>query len=67
MARRILDFMDERIAPHENPRQQGKALAGALGGMWRYRIGDHRVICDIQDDRLCVLVVTIGNRRDVYR
>ncbi len=66
-ARRILDFMDARIAGLENPRSTGKALVGPLGGLWRYRVGDCRVICDIQDSLLRVLVVQVGNRRAVYR
>ena len=66
-ARRILDFMDERIASLENPRDTGKALTGPLGGLWRYRVGDCRVICDIQDGALRVLVVQVGNRREIYR
>lgn len=68
MALRILDFMDERIAAQENPRNTGKALTGTmLGAYWRYRIGDYRIICDIQDGALCILVIEIGNRREVYR
>lgn len=67
-ARRILNFMDERIAAQEDPRNTGKALTGPmLGAYWRYRIGDYRIICDIQDGALCVLVIEIGNRREVYR
>ena len=67
VARRIVDFMDERIAGLENPRSTGKALTGPLGGLWRYRVGDCRVICDIQNGALRVLVVQIGNRREIYR
>jgi mRNA interferase RelE/StbE len=67
IARRIVDFMDTRIASVDDPRSTGKALSGPLGGFWRYRIGDYRVICDIQDTALRVLVVEIGNRREVYR
>ena len=66
-ARRILDFMDERIAVSEDPGAMGKALKGPLGELWRYRVGDYRVICDIQDGKLTVLVLQIGNRREVYR
>ena len=67
-ARRLLDFMDERIAGAENPRDSGKALTGpVLGTFWRYRVGDYRIICEIQDGKLCVLVVEIGHRREVYR
>ena len=66
-AKRIVDFMDERIAVLKDPRDTGKALTGAvLGAYWRYRIGDFRVICDIQDKVLCVLVVEVGSRKDVY-
>lgn len=67
IARRILDFMDERVAVADDPRQTGKALAGPLGNFWRYRVGDYRVICDIQDGEMCVLVIEIGNRKDIYR
>ena len=66
-ARRIVDFMDERIAGLDNPRSTGKALTGPLGALWRYRVGDCRVICDIQGAALRVLVVQVGNRREIYR
>jgi len=66
-ARRIVDFMDARIATLESPRSTGKALVGPLGGLWRYRVGDCRVICEIRDGALRVLVVQIGNRREIYR
>lgn len=67
IARRIVDFMDERVAGRENSRDSGKALTGPLGDFWRYRVGDCRVICDIQDGVLRVLVVQVGNRREIYR
>ena len=66
-ARRVVDYLDTRIAKMADPRSGGKALVGPLGGLWRYRIGDCRVVCDIQDRALRVLVVQIGRRRDVYR
>ncbi len=66
-ARRILDFLDERVAQRDDPRSTGKALTGPLGGLWRYRVGDFRVICEIHDGALRVLVVELGNRREVYR
>lgn len=66
-ARRIVDFMDERVGASDDPRGMGKALKGPLGDLWRYRVGDFRVICDIQDGVLTVLVLQIGNRREVYR
>ena len=66
-ARRILDYLDTRIAVLDDPRSRGKALTGTLGGLWRYRVGSYRVICETQDDAMRVLVVRLGNRRDVYR
>lgn len=67
-ARRILDFMDARIAPQADPRSIGGALTGpTLGAFWRYRVGDFRIICDIQDEALCVLVIEIGHRSEIYR
>ena len=66
MARRIVDYMTERVAGLEDPRNLGKALTGPLGELWRYRIGNCRVICDIQDDALLVLVVRVGSRDKVY-
>lgn len=67
IARRILDFMDERVAVADDPRQTGKALTGPLGNFWRYRVGDYRVICDTQDGEMYVLVIEIGNRKDIYK
>ncbi len=66
-ARRITKFLRERLVASDNPRIVGKALSGPLGGLWRYRVGDYRLICEIQDGVLCVLVLKIGNRRDVYK
>jgi len=66
-ARRILDYMDQRIAPLEDVRSAGKALRGPLGDFWRYRVGEYRIICELRDKALRVLVVRIGNRKDVYR
>ena len=68
VAWRIIDFMDERIAGQADPRSTGWALTGPLlGAYWRYRVGDCRIICDIQDGALCVLVIEIGNRKEIYR
>lgn len=68
VALRIVDFMDERISPLEDPRSTGKALTGLLlGAYWRYRVGEYRVICNIQDGALCVLVIEVGNRKEVYK
>jgi mRNA interferase RelE/StbE len=68
IAQRIIKFMGDRVAKLENPRSIGEALAGSkLGNYWKYRVGDYRIIVDIQDARLCVQVVRLGNRRAVYR
>ena len=66
-ARRILNYMDQRVARLEDPRSAGKALRGPLGDFWRYRVGEYRVICELHDRTLRVLVVRVGNRKDVYR
>ena len=68
IARRILAFLHERVAPLDDPRSLGEALKGSrLGEFWKYRIGDYRVIAGIEDAALRILVVRLGNRRDVYR
>ena len=66
-AKDILDYMEERVAILDNPRDTGKALKGKLGEFWRYRLGNYRIIADIQDAKILILVVQIGNRKDVYR
>lgn len=66
-ARRIIRFIKERLSVQDDPRNTGKMLKGPLGGLWRYRVGDNRIICDIQDDVLCVLVLKVGKRSEVYR
>ena len=68
VAQRIIKFMGGRVAKLENPRSIGEALTGSkLGNYWKYRVGNYRIIADIQDARLCVQVVRLGNRREVYR
>lgn len=66
--KRILKFLRDRLAPLDNPRSIGQALHGSeLGEFWKYRVGDYRLICKIEDDRLLVIVLRIGHRREVYR
>lgn len=68
IARRLLTFLHGRVAALDDPRAIGEALKGStLGEFWKYRVGDYRIICSIEDGALRVLVVRIGNRREVYR
>lgn len=64
---RILDFLEDRIGRSVDPRLSGKPLAGTFSGLWRYRVGDYRIICQIEDEKLVVLVVAVGHRREIYR
>lgn len=66
VAARIYDEL-EAIANLDDPRSRGKILTGDLAGLWRYRIGDYRVLCDIEDGELIVIVVSVDHRREVYR
>jgi mRNA interferase RelE/StbE len=67
-AKRILKFLSLRLAHLDNPRSIGQALQGAsLGEFWKYRVGNYRLICKIEDERIVILVLQIGHRRDVYR
>jgi len=64
-AKRIIRFLRERVSA--DPRSSGKALKGDHSGLWRYRVGDYRVICEIYDEKISVLVVRVGHRKEVYR
>jgi mRNA interferase RelE/StbE len=67
-SRRILKFLHERLAKLDNPRSIGKAMQGPmLGDFWEYREGDYRLICTIDDDRIVVLLLRVGHRREIYR
>ena len=62
----IVSWIDKNLEGCENPRAKGKALSGNLKGIWSYRVGEFRILADIEDDRLIILLVSIGNRRNVY-
>ncbi len=64
--RDIVRYLDEKVAPSDDPRVFGKALHGDLAGFWRYRIEDHRVICKILDEKITIMVVRVAHRREVY-
>lgn len=62
----ILRYLRERVAGPADPRQFGKPLRMNLAGLWRYRVGNYRLICRIEEQRLVVLILKIGHRREVY-
>lgn len=62
----ILDYLEDEIVPLDSPRSRGKALVGDKRGLWSYRVGDYRVICELRDEELLIVAITIGHRRDVY-
>lgn len=64
--RLILRYLRQRIATSEDPRRFGRPLTGDLKGLWRYRVGDYRIVASIEQDRFVVLIVTVGHRREVY-
>ncbi|MGD9238105.1 MAG: type II toxin-antitoxin system mRNA interferase toxin, RelE/StbE family [Desulfobacterales bacterium] len=59
--------MNDRIEGCKNPRHFGKPLKGDYAGLWRYRVGDYRILCEVQDQQVVVLVLTIGRRRQIYK
>lgn len=62
----VFGWIEKNLVGCENPRRHGKGLTANRGGQWRYRVGDYRLIADIQDDKVLILVLTVGHRRDVY-
>ena len=66
ISKRVLDYL-EQIELLNNPRSRGKALTSNLSGLWRYRVGDYRILCRIRDDKLIITVIEIGHRSTVYR
>jgi mRNA interferase RelE/StbE len=64
--KRLLDWLEDRIEGCKNPRHFGEPLRGEMAGLWRYRIGDYGVICEIQDQQLVVLALAVGHRREIY-
>ena len=64
--KRLIDWLDDRIDGCKNPRHFGEPLRGEMAGLWRYRVGNYRVICEIQDQQLVIIALAVGHRRDVY-
>ena len=68
VAKRLLDFLKQRIISLKDPRSVGQALKGSkLGEFWKYRVGDFRIIANIQDQKMVILILRVGNRREIYR
>ena len=67
VSRRIRKWINTNLEGCENPRLYGKALHGNLAGNWSYRVGDYRIIADIQDDKIIILITDLGHRREIYR
>ena len=65
--RKNIEKFIERLPKYNNPREIGKALTGAYAGLWRYRVGNYRIVCSIHDNILVIEVVKIDHRREVYR
>ena len=63
---RIFDFLESKLPNLTNPRSIGKALTGSFKSLWRYRVGDYRIICRIKDKTVTVVVIAVGHRRDIY-
>jgi len=67
-ARRLVEFLETRVSLSSNPRSFGASLKGSIfGGCWKYRVGDYRIIVDIQDQKMTVLVLQAGHRREIYK
>lgn len=66
-AQTLLRYLNRLVQETEDPRQRGKGLTANLTGLWRYRVGDYRVICDIQDGELMVLVLQVAHRSQAYQ
>ena len=64
--KRIVNYLEERVLVDGNPYKVGKPLKGNKSGLWRYRVGDYRILCQIEENRLVVLVVAVGHRKDIY-
>ena len=63
----ITSWIEKNLIDTKNPRFHGKGLSGDKSGYWRYRVGDYRIIADIRDDEIVIIIVEIGHRREVYR
>lgn len=63
---KILDYLEDEIAAFDDPRSRGKALVGDKKGLWRYRVGDYRILCEVKDGDFIILALTLGHRKNIY-
>lgn len=63
---KILDYLEDEVATLNNPQEKGKALVGDKKGLWRYRVGDYRILCQLIDEEFVILTVIVGHRKNVY-
>jgi mRNA interferase RelE/StbE len=66
IARQIIDYMSQKVAVLDDPKTQGKALTGELGELWRYRLGDFRIVCQIENEEVTIIVVRVAHRSTVF-
>ncbi|MDJ0536885.1 MAG: type II toxin-antitoxin system RelE/ParE family toxin [Xenococcaceae cyanobacterium MO_207.B15] len=64
--KKIIEYLEKRVLANQNPYQFGKPLKGNKAGIWRYRVGNYRILCQIEDKALIVLVIAVGHRKDIY-
>ena len=64
--KKIVEYLEKRVLAGQNPYQFGKPLKGNKAGIWRYRVGDYRILCQIEDKALIILVIAVGHRKDIY-
>ena len=65
--RDIVEYLNTRIRHASDPRFYGKSLSGPLRGVWRYRVGDYRILCRIKDKEIAILIVDVGHRKEIYQ
>ena len=66
VAAQIVRVLTDRVATQHNPREAGKPLTGEWKGLWRFRVGSYRVICDLQDEKMVILALAVGHRKEIY-
>ena len=64
--KRIIDYLENRVLKSQDPYQYGKPLKGNKAGIWRYRVGDYRILCSIEEEKLVILVIAVGHRKHIY-